>query len=81
VPLRDASIVSSQDYINISLSELLADVYQDIANFVEAYRIGENNLMLQASYYCIENFASYWGIRVLSLLDHFHRLKFTDSNI
>jgi len=79
VPLRDAAMLNSEDYINISLSELWADVYQDIANFTEAFRIGEKGLMHEAVVRCCDNFAAYWGIRLLTLLEHFHQLSFIGS--
>lgn len=79
VPLRDGTMLNTEDYLNISLSELWADVYQDLANFTEAFRIGESELMQEATNRCCDNFASYWGVRLIALLDHFHRLSYLES--
>ncbi len=79
VALYDTAMMNSQDYVNISLSELWADIFQDIANFSEAMRIGEDNLMRGAVAKCVENFESFWGVRLVTLISHLHRLMFIEQ--
>ena len=76
VQLQDASVVNSLDYLNIGLSELFADLYQEMGDFIGAYRIGNDDLMLAALFVCKDNFSSYWGIRILVLLKSIHQIKY-----
>ncbi|HOY39003.1 MAG: DUF5063 domain-containing protein [Bacteroidales bacterium] len=80
VPFRDAGMINTDDYVNTSISELLADVYQDVANFVEAFRIGEPQLMDEARVKCSLNFKLFWGPRLIVVLDQLHRFKYIENN-
>lgn len=79
VQIQDATVVNSMDYLNVGLSELFADLYQETGDFIGAYRTGSDEIMLAALYYCRENFKSYWGIRSLVLLKHLHEIKYKIS--
>lgn len=76
VQIQDAGVVNSMDYLNVGLSELFADLYQEIGDFIGAYRTGTDEIMLSALYYCRENFKNYWGIRALVLQKSLHEIKF-----
>jgi hypothetical protein len=56
------------------LSEILADVYQDIKNVIMHYQSGEEDMMEVALYTCKMNFEIYWGQRLLSALQALHTL-------
>lgn len=81
VQLQDVSVLSTMDSINIGLSEIYADLYQEMGDLVGAYQIGNDDLMLSALYYCQENFGSYWGIRLLLLLKGLHVIKYKIENL
>ena len=76
VQIQDASIISDMDYLNVGLSEIYADLYQEMGDLIGAYQTGNELTMLSALYYCQENFESYWGIRLLVLLKSIHKLKY-----
>lgn len=82
VQVQDAGVVNSMDYLNVGLSELFADLYQEIGDFIGAYRTGTDEIMLAALFYCRENFKSYWGIRSLVLMNNLHQIKYkTEEDI
>lgn len=75
VQIQDAGVVNSMDYLNVGLSELFSDIYQETGDFIGAYRTEVDETMLAALYYCQQNFETYWGIRVLVLLKSLHEIK------
>ena len=68
VQIQDGGVVNSMDYLNVGLSELYADLYQETGDLIGAYRTGNDQLMLAALADCQQNFESYWGIRLIVLL-------------
>ncbi len=76
VQIQDASVMNNMDYLNVGLSELFADIYQELGDVIGAYRLAQEETMQAALFFCKENFASYWGIRVLVLLKNLHRIKY-----
>ncbi|HON52822.1 MAG TPA: DUF5063 domain-containing protein [Bacteroidales bacterium] len=64
------------------LSEALADVYQDIREFIDRMRTDNDEMREVAVYECLQNFGMYWGPRVLSIMQEFHVLLYSvDSEI
>lgn len=59
-------IALSDTVIAASIAEDIADVYQSLADFAAAARIGNEHLMNDALIVCINDFRSYWGTRLLS---------------
>jgi len=76
VQIQDVSVVNSMDYLNVGLSELFADIYQEMGDVIGAYRLAQDETMQAALFFCKENFASYWGIRILVLLQNLHQIKY-----
>lgn len=74
--IQDLSVVSNMDYLNIGLSEIYADIYQEMGDIIGAYRIGNDDSMMAALHYCQDNFESYWGVRILVLMKSLHKIKF-----
>ena len=62
--------------IAVFISEYMADIYQDVANFVALFRQGFEETMLEALAYCSENFRTYWGQRLLNALKAFHNIRY-----
>jgi len=79
VQIQDISVVNSMDYLNIGLSELFADIYQELGDVIGAYRLAQEESMQAALYSCRENFASYWGVRTLVLLNSLHQIKYNNT--
>lgn len=66
--------------ISASISEDIADIYQDIKNFISIYEQGIEENMEEALYACQENFKLYWGQKLVNVLRALHSLKYS-SNI
>jgi len=71
----------SDDTISISLSEIFADIYQDLMNFITLYRIGTNEQMNDAVWECKNNFEQYWGPRLLSGLTAIHSILYSNEEL
>jgi hypothetical protein len=71
MPLSDSAIAAF-------ISEDFADIYQDIKDFVFRCNFGDEQIMNDALAICIENFANYWGGKLLNALCALHRLCFNE---
>lgn len=60
--------------ITVSLSENLADIYQDIKDFITLYHLGNNEVMNDALWEIKMNFEQLWGQKLLNALRVVHRL-------
>ncbi|MDR3253129.1 MAG: DUF5063 domain-containing protein [Tannerella sp.] len=65
--------------IATTISESLADVYQDLGNFAALFRQENEAVMHQALYVCNENFRLYWGQKLLNALRAIHCVRFSDE--
>lgn len=63
--------------ISASISEDLADIYQDLKNFITIYERGITDNMNDALYACTENFKAYWGQKLVNVLRALHSIKYT----
>ena len=59
-----------------NISEDLADIYQDIKNFVCLFRVGINETMHDAIIECNEHFRQYWGQRLVNTLRALHEIAY-----
>lgn len=59
--------------ISVCISECYADIYQDLSDFIQAYRIGNESIMNDALFVCRQNFEQYWGSRLLATLTAIHQ--------
>lgn len=59
-----------------SLAENFADLYQDIKDFVMLYRIGTEEVMLNAIDDCKNAFETYWGQKLVNSLRALHQLRY-----
>lgn len=71
-----ADMKYSDTPIRKTLSEDLADIYQDIKNFVCQFRTGINQTMNDAVVECRENFAGQWGQTLVNVLRALHEVKY-----
>ena len=59
-----------------SISEDLADIYQDVKNFVMQFQVGINETMHDAILECREHFRLYWGQTLVNTLRALHELEY-----
>lgn len=59
------------------ISEYLADVYQDMGNFVNLYRERNEQVMEEALAICQQNFKDFWGQRLLNALKALHTVRYS----
>lgn len=62
------------------ISEELADIYQDIRDFIFVFQLGLNETMHDALAICQENFKLYWGQKLVNTLRALHDAKYNVSN-
>ncbi|MDR1809566.1 MAG: DUF5063 domain-containing protein [Prevotella sp.] len=70
----------SETPISASISEDLADIYQDLKNFVAIYERGVAEQSNDAMFVCSENFKAYWGQKLVNVLGALHSLKYSLQN-
>ncbi|MBE6286946.1 MAG: DUF5063 domain-containing protein [Mediterranea massiliensis] len=58
------------------ISEDLADIYQDIRDFIFIFQLGLNETMNDALAICQKNFAHYWGQKLVNTLRALHEAKY-----
>lgn len=58
------------------ISEDLADIYQDIRDFIFIFQLGINETMTEALAICQENFRLYWGQKLVNTLRALHDVKY-----
>ncbi len=62
------------------ISEDLADIYQDIKDFIFVFQLGLNETMNDALAICQENFAHYWGQKLVNTLRALHEVRYADAD-
>ena len=72
MPYSDTPVIDT-------ISENLADVYQDLGNFAALFRQENERVMEQALFICEENFRLYWGQKLLNALKAIHAVRFSDE--
>ena len=55
-----------------SISDNLADLYQELKNFITLYNVGTEEIMNDAVWECQLNFEEFWGQKLLSALKAVH---------
>ncbi|WP_372776027.1 DUF5063 domain-containing protein [Mangrovibacterium sp.] len=74
----DQDMQFSEAPLTSSISENLIDIYQDLKDFVLSYRTGDEMVMQEALWECIENFKNYWGQKLVNGLRAIHTLVYSD---
>ena len=62
------------------VSEDVADIYQDIRNFVSIYQLGMEDSMISALKVCVENFRLFWGQKLVNVLRPLHSLVYKPND-
>ena len=66
----------SDSPIAVKISENLADIYQDLGNFIAVFKNGQKETMNDALILCVENYKKYWGQRLVNTLRALHYIKY-----
>jgi hypothetical protein len=69
----------SDSPIAVKISEDLADIYQDLGNFISVFKNGQKETMNDSLALCIRNFEKYWGQRLVNTLRALHYIKYNDE--
>lgn len=69
------------DAINVSLSEIFADIYQDLRDTIAVFAVGDEIMMNDAVWECKIHFEQYWGQRVIIALSEIHNIIYGAKEI
>ena len=67
--------------LSATVSEDLADIYQDIKNFIEAYKTAVTEIMNDALSELTGNFELYWGQRLVNTLRALHNVFYGGDDL
>ena len=70
----DPRMEESETPVICSISENIADIYQDVKNFIMLYRVGANEIMNDAIWECKNNFEEFWGQKAANTIRAIHNL-------
>lgn len=65
----------------ISVSEVYTDIYQDLTDMTNLYRLGNEDIMNDAVSECVSTFKDYWGKRLIGLLEQIHLYLYSDVEL
>lgn len=66
----------SDSPVAVKVSEDLADIYQDLGNFIGVFKNGQKETMNDALLQCIDNFKRFWGQRLVNAQRALHFIKY-----
>ena len=69
----------SDQPITRNISEDLADIYQDIKDFIFVFQLGFNETMNDSLAICQENFGTLWGQKLVNTLRALHDVKYNQE--
>jgi hypothetical protein len=70
----DPDIQFGEEIVTASISESLLDIYQDLKDFLNAYSLGDEEIMNDSLYDCVYHFEVFWGQRLVNVLRAIHKL-------
>ena len=76
----EADMAYSDTPLAASISEGLADIYQDLRDLLEIYRLGNEELSQAAICRCRRNFVAYWGQKLVNVMRPLHAICFGEDN-
>lgn len=77
----DPNFQFSEAPLDASIAENICDVYQDLKDFVMAYRIGNIELMAGAISECHTGFSEYWGQKLTNCMRAVHQLNYGEVDL
>ena len=75
----DADMAYSEAPLAASISEGIADIYQDLRDLLEIYRLGNEELSQAAICRCRRSFISYWGQKLVNVMRPLHGICFNED--
>jgi hypothetical protein len=64
-----------------SISENMADIYQDVKDFLLLYQTGTDEVMNDALWECRMNFENFWGQKLLNAMRAIHKFIYSGEEI
>ncbi len=77
----DESMQESEGPVVRKISDDLADIYQDIKDFVSLYHISTPEIMNDALAECQQHFVEYWGQKAVNVLRALHNLEYGEADL
>lgn len=77
----DEKVNETDGPIVSSLAENMADIYQDLKDFLLLYQTGTQEVMNDAVWECRMNFENYWGQKLTNSLRAIHRFIYSGEEI
>lgn len=71
----------SEEPIPANISEDMADIYQDVRNFCDQYRLGIDEIQNDAIVAVSEKFRNYWGQRLCNALRALHSALYSGDDL
>ncbi len=72
-----ADMAYSDQPIKKNISEDLADIYQDLKDFIFVFQLGYNETMHDSLALCRENFELHWGQKLVNTMRALHSVKYS----
>lgn len=67
--------------LSSSVSENIADIYQDVKDFLMNYRTAVTEIMNDALVKLVNNFQTYWGQRLVNVLRALHQIYYSNAEL
>ena len=77
----DDKFTESEGPVLSSISENMADIYQDIKDFLLLYQTGTSEIMNDAIWECRLNFESFWGQKLVNSMRAIHKFIYSGEEI
>ncbi len=72
----DEEMNETPEPVSRSISENMADIYQDLKDFLGIYQLGVEELSNDAIVECRQSFENYWGFRLVNSIRILHQLHY-----
>jgi Domain of unknown function (DUF5063) len=77
----DEKINDTEGPVVANLAENMADIYQDLKDFILLYQTGTEEVMNDAVWQCKLNFENYWGQKLTNSLRAIHKFIYSGEEI
>jgi hypothetical protein len=77
----DEKIIELEEPVVSSISENMADIYQDLKDFLLLYQTGTGEVMNDAVWECRMNFENFWGQKLVNSMRAIHRFIYSGEEI
>ena len=77
----DERIAETEGAVTVAISENMADIYQDIKDFLLLYQTGTGEVMNDAVWECRMNFENFWGQKLVNAMRAIHYFIYSGEEI